>query len=49
MTSAGRRFREDYPQATAFLLYTGTRRRHDAGIEIVPAEDAIHGLDRLIP
>jgi predicted AAA+ superfamily ATPase len=43
-----RRFRADYPQATAFLVYTGSRRRHDAGIEIVPAEDALRGLDRMI-
>ncbi len=43
-----RRFKEDYPQARAFLLYTGSRRRHDAGIEILPAEDALRGLDRMI-
>jgi len=43
-----RRFRDDYPQATAFLVYNGSRRRHDAGIEIVPAEDALRGLDRII-
>jgi uncharacterized protein len=43
-----RRFREDYPQAKAFFLYTGTRRRHDAGIEIVPAEQAIRTLDQII-
>jgi len=27
-----RRFRDDYPQATAFFVYAGSRRRHDAGI-----------------
>ena len=43
-----RRFRDDYPQATAFFVYAGSRRRHDAGIEIVPAEDALRGLDRMI-
>jgi len=43
-----RRFRDDYPQARAFLIYTGSRRRHDAGIEIVPAEDALRGLDRML-
>jgi predicted AAA+ superfamily ATPase len=43
-----RRFREDYPQAKAFFLYTGTRRRHDAGIEIVPADQAIRALDQII-
>ena len=43
-----RRFKEDYPQAKAFLLYAGTRRRHDAGIDIVPAEQAIRTLDHMI-
>ena len=43
-----RRFGEDYPQAKMFLIYTGTRRRHETGIEIVPADDAIRGLDRMI-
>jgi len=43
-----RRFRDDYPKAKAFLLYTGSHRRHDAGIEIVPAEDALRALDRMI-
>jgi len=43
-----RRFRDDYPQARAFLLYTGSRRRHDAGIDIVPAEEALRALDRMI-
>jgi len=36
-----RRFREDHPAAKAFFVYTGPRRRHDAGIEIVPAADAL--------
>jgi len=27
-----RRFRDDYPQATAFFVYAGSRRRHDARI-----------------
>ncbi len=43
-----RRFKDDYPKATAFLLYTGSHRRHDAGIEIVPAGDALRALDRMI-
>jgi predicted AAA+ superfamily ATPase len=43
-----RRFREDYPRAKTFFVYTGSRRRHDAGIEIVPAEDALRQLDALI-
>ena len=43
-----RRFRESYPQAKTFFVYTGSRRRHDAGIEIMPAEEALRGLDALI-
>ena len=43
-----RRFKDDYSQAKAFLLYTGTRRRHDAGIDIVPAEHAIRTLDEIL-
>ena len=43
-----RRFRESYPQAKTFFVYTGSRRRHDAGIEIMPAEAALRGLEELI-
>ena len=43
-----RRFREDYPRAKAFFVYTGARRRHESGIEIVPAADALRALDQLI-
>ena len=43
-----RRFRESYPQAKTFFVYTGSRRRHDAGIEIMPAEEALRRLDALI-
>ena len=43
-----RRFRESYPQAKTFFVHTGSRRRHDAGIEIMPAEAALRGLEELI-
>ena len=43
-----RRFREDHPRAKAFFVYTGSRRRHDAGIEIMPAAQALTGLAELI-
>ena len=43
-----RRFREDYPKAKAFFVYTGSRRRYESGIEIMPAADALHSLDELI-
>ena len=43
-----RRFREVYPQARAFFVYTGRRRWHEAGIEILPADDALGRLADLI-
>lgn len=43
-----RRLREDYPQAKAFFVYTGSRRWHEGGVEIVPAVDAIRSLGDLI-
>lgn len=43
-----RRFREDYPQAKTFFVYTGSRRGHDRGVDILPAEDALRTLERLI-
>lgn len=42
------RFREDYPQTKAFLVYTGSRRWHERGVEIVPAADALRTLGDLI-
>lgn len=43
-----RRFREAYPQARAFLAYTGARRWREAEIDIVPAGDALRALPDLI-
>lgn len=43
-----RRFREDYPQAKAFFVYTGSRRWHEGGIEIVPAGDALRSLGEMV-
>lgn len=43
-----RRFRESYSRAKTFFIYTGARRRHEAGIEIIPAEEALRGLETLI-
>ncbi|MFZ4695560.1 MAG: ATP-binding protein [Verrucomicrobiia bacterium] len=39
------RFREDFPEARAMLLYLGTRRWHERGIEIVPFT---HGVTHLL-
>jgi uncharacterized protein len=42
------RFREDYPQARAFFVYTGSRRWHERGVHIVPADEALRNLRDLI-
>ena len=43
-----RQFRADYPSARAFFVYTGPRRWHEAGIEIVPAEETFRALEGMI-
>lgn len=43
-----RAFQADYPMARAFLLHSGTERRHDSGIEILPLSDALRRLDSLL-
>lgn len=43
-----RRFREAYPQARAFFVYTGSRRWREAEIDILPADDALRNLGSLI-
>jgi predicted AAA+ superfamily ATPase len=43
-----RRFLDDYPKAGATLVYTGTRRWHEAGIEIVPAGELIQSLAEML-
>ena len=39
------RFRTDFPQAKAHLLYLGQRRWHDRGIEVLPFLDCVTKLD----
>ena len=39
------RFRADFPQAKAHLLYLGQRRWHDRGIEVLPFLDCVTKLD----
>jgi uncharacterized protein len=39
------RFRQDFPQARAVLLYAGPRRWHESGVEIVPLAEALVDLD----
>lgn len=43
-----RRFRGDYPQARAILVYTGTRRWHESGVDIVPAPELIRSLGAVL-
>lgn len=38
------RFREDFPQAKAHLLYLGNRRWHDRGVEVLPFIDCVAKL-----
>ena len=39
------RFREDFPEAKAHLLYLGNRRWHDRGVEVLPFTDCVADLD----
>jgi predicted AAA+ superfamily ATPase len=39
------RFRTDFPQAKAHLLYLGNRRWHDRGVEVVPFTDCVTRLE----
>ncbi len=41
-------FRADYPEAKAYLAYGGTRRYHESGVEILPAQDLLTGLDAIL-
>ncbi|MEK7691459.1 MAG: DUF4143 domain-containing protein, partial [Bdellovibrionota bacterium] len=41
-------FRQDYPMAKAFLLYGGSRRSTENGVEVLPIEEAIRELPRLL-
>ncbi len=40
------RFREDFPEAKAHLLYLGNRRWHERGIEVLPFSECVNELDR---
>lgn len=40
------RFRADFPQAKAHLLYLGNRRWHDRGVEVLPFTDCVTQLDQ---
>lgn len=46
--AALRRFREDFKEAKACLVYLGRRRWHDRGIEVMPFVDCVKRLDQLL-
>lgn len=43
-----RSFKDDYPQAEAFLLYGGDRSYQEDGISVVPVQDTLRSLDKLL-
>jgi len=43
-----RLFREDFPQSKAYLVYPGSRRWHEGGIDIVPFTAAVMELGQLL-
>ncbi|MBI2319232.1 MAG: ATP-binding protein [Betaproteobacteria bacterium] len=42
------RLREDYPAARCYLLYPGTRRWHERGVEVLPLNEALPVLAKLL-
>ncbi|MSP95679.1 MAG: ATP-binding protein [Betaproteobacteria bacterium] len=42
------RFRADYPAASCYLLYPGTRRWHERGVEVLPLNTALPELAKLL-
>lgn len=42
------RLREDYPAARGYLLYPGTRRWHERGVDVLPLHEALPGLAELL-
>lgn len=43
-----RLFAKDYPMAKLFLLYGGERSYHDGGIDVLPFQEALTGLLKLL-
>ena len=41
-------FRQDYPMARLFLVYTGSRRSHEAGIDVVPLAEFLPQLGEIL-
>ena len=43
-----KQFKQEYPEAELIFVYTGERRFHEGGIEIVPAEMFLKGVEEFI-
>ncbi|MBN1960626.1 MAG: ATP-binding protein [Deltaproteobacteria bacterium] len=41
-------FRDDYPMAKCYLLYTGTRAAHESGVEIIPLAKFLPQLGEIL-
>lgn len=41
-------FQQDYPQASAWLFYGGTRRFHQSGVNVVPVQDALRNIAKIL-
>ena len=42
------RFQQDFPEAKLFLVYPGTRRWHERGVEIVPFTQCVTHLAEIL-
>ena len=43
-----RQFKKEHPEAKLLFIYSGVRRYHEEGIEIIPAEMFLKGIDEFI-
>lgn len=43
-----RQFKKDHPKAELIFIYSGTHRYHEQGIEIVPAETFLKGMEEFV-
>ena len=43
-----RRLSEDYPAARCYLLYPGVRRWHERGVDVLPLNEALPALAKLL-
>ena len=43
-----RRFKKDHPEAELMFVYLGSRRRHEDGVEIIPAQDFFQNIGEFL-